>query len=149
MSLFCACGQTSSKKVYTAPVYGHSEFALAPGDRLCGTWMSMRPRLFRMGVPVVIVLLCLALRRILIPTSQAYATKLPNGQIHVFPIQYNTLSGKWLNYWKSLDGPGTERSGRVPHVRQSVRGTKTTRRSPTNAFSRKCDKSSGGRIPPR
>jgi predicted CXXCH cytochrome family protein len=42
--------------------------------------------------------------------QQAYATKLANGQIHVFPIQYNTLTGKWLNYWKSLDGPGTERS---------------------------------------
>lgn len=42
--------------------------------------------------------------------QQAYATKLPNGQIHVFPIQYNSLTGKWLNYWKSLDGPGTERS---------------------------------------
>ena len=42
--------------------------------------------------------------------QQAYATKLPSGQIHVFPIQYNTLTGKWLNYWKSLDGPGTERS---------------------------------------
>ncbi|MGB8537408.1 MAG: hypothetical protein WCD57_13405 [Acidobacteriaceae bacterium] len=40
--------------------------------------------------------------------QQAYATKLPNGQIHVFPIQYNTLTGSWLNYWKSLDGPGTE-----------------------------------------
>jgi predicted CXXCH cytochrome family protein len=42
--------------------------------------------------------------------QQAYATKLPNGQIHVFPIQYNVLEKKWLNYWKSLDGPGTERS---------------------------------------
>ena len=43
--------------------------------------------------------------------QQAYATKLPNGQIHVFPIQYNTLTGKWLNYWKSLDGPGTRTIG--------------------------------------
>ena len=42
--------------------------------------------------------------------QQAYATKLPNGQIHVFPIQYNVREGKWINYWKSLDGPGTERS---------------------------------------
>jgi predicted CXXCH cytochrome family protein len=42
--------------------------------------------------------------------QQAYATRLPNGQIHVFPIQYNVLARKWLNYWKSLDGPGTERS---------------------------------------
>ena len=45
--------------------------------------------------------------------QQAYATTLPNGQIHVFPIQYNVLEKKWLNYWKSLDGPGTERSD--PH----------------------------------
>ena len=42
--------------------------------------------------------------------QQAYATKLPNGQIHVFPIQYNVREKKWLNYWKSLDGPNTERS---------------------------------------
>src|SRR5277367_1420889 len=42
--------------------------------------------------------------------QQAYATKLPNGQIHVFPIQYSVLEKKWLNYWKSLDGPGSERS---------------------------------------
>ena len=45
--------------------------------------------------------------------QQAYATKLPNGQIHVFPIQYNVREKKWLNYWKSLDGPNTERSD--PH----------------------------------
>jgi predicted CXXCH cytochrome family protein len=42
--------------------------------------------------------------------QQAYATKLPNGQIHVFPIQYSVVEKKWLNYWRSLDGPGTERS---------------------------------------
>ena len=45
--------------------------------------------------------------------QQAYATKLSNGQIHVFPIQYNVREKKWLNYWKSLDGPRTERSD--PH----------------------------------
>jgi predicted CXXCH cytochrome family protein len=42
--------------------------------------------------------------------QQAYATKLPNGQIHVFPIQYNVREKRWLNYWKSLDSPHTERS---------------------------------------
>jgi predicted CXXCH cytochrome family protein len=42
--------------------------------------------------------------------QQAYATKLPNGQIHVFPIQYNVSEGKWINYWRTLDRPGTERS---------------------------------------
>jgi predicted CXXCH cytochrome family protein len=45
--------------------------------------------------------------------QQAYATKLPNGQIHVFPIQYNRLEKKWLNYWKVIDAPGTERTD--PH----------------------------------
>jgi predicted CXXCH cytochrome family protein len=42
--------------------------------------------------------------------QQAYATKLPNGQIHVFPIQYSALAKTWLNYWKIIDGPGTERA---------------------------------------
>ena len=38
--------------------------------------------------------------------QQAYATKLPNGQIHVFPIQYSTIEKKWLNYWKVIDARG-------------------------------------------
>ena len=42
--------------------------------------------------------------------QQAYATKLPDGQIHVFPIQYNLLQKRWINFWKVIDGPGTERS---------------------------------------
>src|ERR1035437_1966200 len=42
--------------------------------------------------------------------QQAYATRLPNGQIHVFPIQYSVLEKKWLNYWKVIDSPGSERS---------------------------------------
>ena len=42
--------------------------------------------------------------------QQAYATTLPNGQIHVFPIQYSTIAKKWLNYWKVIDLPDTERS---------------------------------------
>jgi predicted CXXCH cytochrome family protein len=42
--------------------------------------------------------------------QQAYATKLPNGQIHVFPIQYSTIEKKWLNYWKVIDAPGSERA---------------------------------------
>src|SRR5450759_802645 len=29
--------------------------------------------------------------------QQAYATKLPNGEIHVFPIQYNALQKRWIN----------------------------------------------------
>jgi predicted CXXCH cytochrome family protein len=42
--------------------------------------------------------------------EQAYATKLPNGEIHVFPIQYNLLYKQWLNFWKVIDGPGSERA---------------------------------------
>lgn len=42
--------------------------------------------------------------------QQAYATKLPNGQIHVFPIQYSAVTKQWLNYWKIIDSPGSERA---------------------------------------
>lgn len=42
--------------------------------------------------------------------EQAYATKLPNGEIHVFPIQYNLLYKQWVNFWKVIDGPGSERA---------------------------------------
>jgi predicted CXXCH cytochrome family protein len=42
--------------------------------------------------------------------QQAYATKLANGQIHVFPIQYSALEKQWLNYWKVIDTPGSPRA---------------------------------------
>ncbi|MDA2926681.1 hypothetical protein MYX78_05530 [Acidobacteria bacterium AH-259-G07] len=42
--------------------------------------------------------------------QQAYATRLPNGQIHVFPIQYNVLHKEWVNFWKIIDHPGSERA---------------------------------------
>jgi tetratricopeptide (TPR) repeat protein len=42
--------------------------------------------------------------------QQAYATKLPNGEIHVFPIQYNVLHKRWINFWRVIDGPGSERA---------------------------------------
>jgi predicted CXXCH cytochrome family protein len=42
--------------------------------------------------------------------QQAYATKLPNGQIHVFPIQYSAVTRQWLNYWKIIDSSGSERA---------------------------------------
>ena len=42
--------------------------------------------------------------------EQAYATKLPDGEIHVFPIQYNVLYKQWVNFWKLIDGPGSERA---------------------------------------
>ena len=42
--------------------------------------------------------------------EQAYATKLPNGEIHVFPIQYNLSHKQWINFWKVIDGPGSQRA---------------------------------------
>jgi len=42
--------------------------------------------------------------------QQGYATKLPNGEIHVLPVQYNGIYKQWLNYWKVIDDPGSERS---------------------------------------
>jgi tetratricopeptide (TPR) repeat protein len=42
--------------------------------------------------------------------QQAYATRLPDGQVHVFPIQYNVLRKQWLNYWKIIDLPGSIRA---------------------------------------
>jgi predicted CXXCH cytochrome family protein len=42
--------------------------------------------------------------------QQAYATKLPNGQIHVFPLQYNRLHRRWVNFWKIIDLEGSERA---------------------------------------
>src|SRR6185369_12304010 len=42
--------------------------------------------------------------------EQAYATKLPNGEIHVFPIQYNLVHKRWVNFWRVIDGPGSKRA---------------------------------------
>jgi tetratricopeptide (TPR) repeat protein len=42
--------------------------------------------------------------------QQAYAAKLPNGEIHVFPIQYSALQKRWVNYWKIIDGAASERA---------------------------------------
>ena len=42
--------------------------------------------------------------------QQAYATRLPSGEIHVFPIQYSALQRRWINYWKIIDGGGSERA---------------------------------------
>lgn len=42
--------------------------------------------------------------------QQAYATRLSDGRIHVLPIQYNRLQGRWLNYWKLIDPPGSPRA---------------------------------------
>ena len=42
--------------------------------------------------------------------QQAYATRLRDGRIHVFPIQYSKIHGKWSNFWKVIDPPGSERA---------------------------------------
>ncbi len=42
--------------------------------------------------------------------QQAYATRLPNGHIHVVPIQYNRIHGQWVNFWEILDDGPSERS---------------------------------------
>ncbi|MEW5974390.1 MAG: multiheme c-type cytochrome [Acidobacteriota bacterium] len=42
--------------------------------------------------------------------QQAYATRLPNGQIHVFPVQYNVLHKRWLNFWEVIDPEDSPRS---------------------------------------
>jgi len=41
--------------------------------------------------------------------QQTYATRLPSGEIHVFPLQYNRLEHRWVAFWKMIDPPGTER----------------------------------------
>jgi predicted CXXCH cytochrome family protein len=42
--------------------------------------------------------------------QQAYATRLPNGQIHVFPLQYNVLHRRWINFWKIIDPEDSKRA---------------------------------------
>ena len=42
--------------------------------------------------------------------QQAYATQLPDGTIHVFPIQYTKLQNRWVNFWAIIDDPGSERA---------------------------------------
>ncbi|MDE0621329.1 MAG: multiheme c-type cytochrome, partial [Bryobacterales bacterium] len=54
--------------------------------------------------------------------QQAYATRLPDGRIQVFPVQYNLLQGRWLNFWRVIDPPGTERSrlGEFHHMSRAT-----------------------------
>jgi predicted CXXCH cytochrome family protein len=42
--------------------------------------------------------------------EQAYATRLPNGEIHVFPLQYNRLQKRWVDFWRVIDPPGSPRA---------------------------------------
>jgi predicted CXXCH cytochrome family protein len=42
--------------------------------------------------------------------QQAYATKLPDSRLLVFPIQYSRLQSAWVNYWQLVDTPGSPRT---------------------------------------
>src|SRR5688572_29389329 len=42
--------------------------------------------------------------------QQAYATRLPDSRLLVFPIQYSRLRSQWINYWKQVDAPGSPRT---------------------------------------
>jgi predicted CXXCH cytochrome family protein len=42
--------------------------------------------------------------------QQAYATRDGDGRLFVLPIQYNALQKRWLNYWATIDSPGSERA---------------------------------------
>jgi predicted CXXCH cytochrome family protein len=42
--------------------------------------------------------------------QQAYATRLPDSRLLVFPIQYSRLQSAWVNYWARVDAPGSPRT---------------------------------------
>ena len=54
--------------------------------------------------------------------QQAYATRLPDGRIHVVPIQYNRIHRQWVNFWEVLDDGPSERS-RVRNFHRMERQT--------------------------
>ena len=51
--------------------------------------------------------------------QQTYATRLPNGEIQVFPLQYNRLENRWVAFWKMIDTPKAERGTVVNFSRLS------------------------------
>jgi len=42
--------------------------------------------------------------------EQGYATRLPDGGIQVFPIQYNVRLKSWVDFWQFIDPPGSPRA---------------------------------------
>ena len=42
--------------------------------------------------------------------QQGYATKLPGGEIQVFPLQYNVAHRSWVNYWEIKDPAKSDRT---------------------------------------
>ncbi len=52
--------------------------------------------------------------------QQTYATRLPNGIIHAFPLQYNMLQKRWVAFWRDIDPPGTARGEATNFPRMSA-----------------------------
>lgn len=42
--------------------------------------------------------------------QQAFVTKMPNGELHVLPLQYNRLEKAWINYWRMIDPADSARA---------------------------------------
>jgi predicted CXXCH cytochrome family protein len=42
--------------------------------------------------------------------QQGYVTRLPDGRMQVLPIEYNKIHGQWVNYWKWIDPPSSDRA---------------------------------------
>ncbi|HEV3196524.1 MAG TPA: cytochrome c3 family protein [Bryobacteraceae bacterium] len=42
--------------------------------------------------------------------QQGYATRLPGGEIQVFPLQYSRVEKRWVNYWKIIDAEDSPRT---------------------------------------
>ena len=92
--------------------------------------------------------------------QQAYATRLPDSRLLVFPIQYSRLRSAWVNYWQLVDAPGSPRTDisqfhrapgdavyqttlrAMPHEPAVVRGrrraSRRPRRSARGASTAKC-----------
>lgn len=51
--------------------------------------------------------------------QQTYATRLPSGEIQVFPLQYSRLEKRWVAFWKMIDTPTSERGTVVNFSRLS------------------------------
>ena len=51
--------------------------------------------------------------------QQTYATRLLNGEIQVFPLQYNRQEKRWIAFWKMIDTPKAERGTVVNFSRHS------------------------------
>lgn len=42
--------------------------------------------------------------------QQAYVVKTADGRLQVLPVQYSRIEGRWLDYWKLIDPPGSARA---------------------------------------